>query len=69
MLEATPSPCAEVSFGPTSVALSHPDLETLANANVGAGVRKEGIGMGDAFLGLDRLDRRPEIFGQPVDLA
>lgn len=33
LLEATPSPCAEVSFGPISVALSHPDLQTLANSS------------------------------------
>ncbi|MGV2114196.1 hypothetical protein ACQZ46_23375 [Agrobacterium salinitolerans] len=33
LLEATPSPCAEVSFGPISVALLHPDLQTLANSS------------------------------------
>jgi hypothetical protein len=34
LLEATPAPCAEVSFGPISVALSHPDLQTLANSDL-----------------------------------
>ncbi len=35
LLEATPAPCAEVSFGSISVALSHPYLETLANSSRG----------------------------------
>ncbi|QBJ16408.1 hypothetical protein EYD00_23305 (plasmid) [Agrobacterium sp. 33MFTa1.1] len=33
LLEATPAPCAEASFGLISVALSHADLETLANSS------------------------------------
>jgi hypothetical protein len=33
LLEATPAPCAEITFGLISVALSHRYLETLANSS------------------------------------
>ena len=33
LLGAAPSPCVEISFGSISVALSHPDLQILANSS------------------------------------
>lgn len=40
LLKAAPSPCVEISFGSISVALSHPDLQILANSSPGQSRRE-----------------------------